>query len=417
MRIEDQSMNREATSCTDRRWLSIVGLGEDGTGSLSDVAKRLIGNAELVVGGARHLALTRDLIRGEEMAWPSPIGDAWPKLQAMRGRPVVVLATGDPFFYGVGKQIAALFPAEEILCIPQPSAFSLAAARLGWPLQDTSLVSLHGRALEGIIRYLQPGARILALSWDGETPSRLARLLAERGMGASRLTVLEAMGGENERIRSAVASELTIKDVNALNTIAIEVDAGDGARVQGLASGLDDSFFENDGQLTKREVRALTLSSLAPRKGELLWDIGLGAGSIAIEWLLRDPAMRAIGIEENPERAARAARNAAALGVPDLRIVTGRAPEALAGLAAPDAVFIGGGMGDGVFDAAWSTLKPGGRLVANGVSIGTEARLAVLWERFGGELSRVGIARAESLGGMKGWRPAMPVTQWRVVKP
>lgn len=410
-------MNREATSCTDRRWLSIVGLGEDGAAALSDAARQLIQNAELVVGGARHLALVRDFIRGDELVWPSPMSDAWPAVERMRGRPVAVLATGDPFFYGVGKQIAARFPADEIVCLPQPSAFSLAAARLGWALQDTSLVTLHGRPIEGIVRHLQPGARILALSWDGDTPARLARLLVDRGMGDSRLTVLEAMGGPQEAVRSCRAADFSLKGVGALNTIGVEIDARPDAKVQGLAPGLDDGFFESDGQLTKRDVRAITLSALAPRKGELLWDIGLGAGSIAIEWLLCDPAMRAIGVEENPERAARAARNAAALGTPDLQIVNGRAPEALNGLAQPDAVFIGGGMADGVFDTAWRALKPRGRMVVNGVTLETEAALADLWRRLGGELVRVSVAKADSLGAVSGWHPARPITQWRVVKP
>lgn len=411
-------MGRDAVSCTDRRWLSIIGVGEDGVAALPDAARRLIERAELVVGGTRHLALARGVIRGEEMTWPSPIGDAWPRVAARRGRPVVVLATGDPFFWGIGKQIAERFPAEEILCLPQPSAFSLAAARLGWPLQDTALVTLHGRPLEGIVRYLQPGARILALSWDGDTPRRVARLLTEYGLGDSTLTVLEAMGGPRERITQSVASGFAVEGIDPLNTIAVEIEAGSDVRTPALAPGLDDTYFENDGQLTKREVRAVTLSSLAPRKGELLWDIGLGSGSIAIEWLLRDPAMRAIGIEENPERAARAARNAAALGAPDLQVVTGRAPEALEGLAQPDAIFIGGGMGDeGVLEAAWSALKPRGRLVANAVTLETEARLIGLWQRFGGELVRLSIARARGLGNGAAWRTALPVTQWRVIKP
>src|SRR5262249_44423407 len=247
--------------------------------------------------------------------------------------------------------------AEEILCLPQPSAFSLAASRLGWSLQDVSLVSLHGRALEGIVRYLQPGARILALSWDGETPSTLAQPLAARGMGGSSLTVLEHLGGPRERVRSTTAAAFDRRDVAALNTIALEVEASASAAIPGLATGLDDGLFEHDGQLTKREVRAVTLSALAPRQGELLWDIGLGAGSVAIEWLLRHPSLKAIGIEQDAERAACASRNAASLGTPDLRIVQDRAPGALAGLPAPDAIFIGGGLAEETLvTAAWAAL-------------------------------------------------------------
>ena len=410
-------MSAEPAICTAQCWLSIVGIGEDGVDGLSPVARRLIGSAELVVGGARHLELAGDLIRGKRLAWPSPMSDAFPEIKRYRGRPVAVLASGDPFHFGVGKQIAAFVSSEEFVCLPQPSAFSLAAARMGWPLQDVSLVTLHGRALHGIVRHLQPGARILALSWDGATPGRLAELLHTRGMGQSRMTVLEAMGGSRERTRHATASDFDIAEIHPLNTIAIEVIAEPDASIIPLTSGLDDTFFEHDGQLTKQEIRAVTLSSLRPVQGQLLWDIGLGAGSVAIEWMLQHPSLRAIGIEARSDRAERAARNAAALGVPDLEIVQGHAPEALAGLARPDAVFIGGGMMDGVFDATWSALKPGGRLVANAVSIETEARLAGYFRDFGGDLIRLQIARADKVGTMSGWRPAMPVTQWRVRKP
>jgi precorrin-6Y C5,15-methyltransferase (decarboxylating) len=411
-------MMTEPAICTGPRWLSIVGIGEDGVEGLSSVALQLIRSAELVVGGARHLELASELIRGRRLAWPSPISDAFPEIERHRGRAVAILASGDPFHFGVGKQIAAFVQADEFICLPQPSAFSLAAARMGWPLQDVSLVTLHGRALNGIIRHLQPGARILALSWDNATPRKLSELLTTHRMGKSRMTVLEAIGGARERIRHATASNFDIEEIQPLNTIAIEMVAELEAIIIPLAPGLDDNFFEHDGQLTKREVRAVTLSSLQPLLGQLLWDIGLGAGSVAIEWLLRHPSLRAIGIEARSDRAGRAARNAAALGVPELEIVQGRAPEALAGLTRPDAVFIGGGMmDDGVFNAAWSALKSGGRLVANAVSLETEARLAGYFQHFGGDLVRLQVARADRVGGMSGWRPAMPVTQWRVRKP
>jgi precorrin-6Y C5,15-methyltransferase (decarboxylating) len=413
-------MTNERGACTARRWLSIVGIGEDGIDGLSPVAQKLIASAELVVGGKRHLGLADRLIRGRKLAWPSPIGEAMPDIEKHRGRPVVVLASGDPFHYGVGDLLLRSIPAAETLCLPQPSAFSLAASRLGWSLQDVALVSLHGRALEGIVRHLQPGARILALSWDGETPTKLAKLLVERGMGASSLTVLEAMGGPRDRLRCTTANDFDISGIAPLNTIAIEVAASPDATVLGLAPGLDDALFEHDGQLTKREVRAVALSALAPRHGELLWDVGLGAGSIAIEWLLRHPSLKAIGIEDQPERAARAARNAAALGTPDLLIVQKRAPEAFDGLPPPDAVFIGGGLSDPrVFDAAWSALKPGGRLVANAVSLQSEARLIEYFQRHGGELVRLEVAKAgkAGAGGVFVWRPAAPIIQWRVRKP
>ncbi len=411
-------MMTEPAICIGPRWLSIVGIGEDGVEGLSSVAAQLIRSAELVVGGARHLELASELIRGRRLAWPSPITDAFPEIERHRGRAVAILASGDPFHFGVGKQIAAFVQADEFICLPQPSAFSLAAARMGWPLQDVSLVTLHGRALNGIIRHLQPGARILALSWDSATPRKLSELLTTHRMGQSRMTVLEAMSGARERIRHATASNFDIEEIQPLNTIAIEMVAELEAIIIPLSPGLDDDFFEHDGQLTKREVRAVTLSSLQPLQGQLLWDIGLGAGSVAIEWLLRHPSLRAIGIEARSDRAGRAARNAAALGVPELEIVQGRAPKALAGLTRPDAVFIGGGMmDDGVFDAAWSALKSGGRLVANAVSLETETRLAGYFQHFGGDLVRLQVARADRVGAMSGWRPAMPVTQWRVRKP
>ena len=304
-------MTNGRATCTATPWLSIVGIGEDGVDGLSPVAQRLIASAELVVGGKRHLGLADGLIHGRKLAWPSPIGEAMLEIERHRGRPVVVLASGDPFHYGVGDMLLRSIPAAETLCLPQSSSFSLAAARLGWSLQDVALVSLHGRALEGIVRHLQPGARILALSWDGETPAKLAKLLVERGMGASSITVLEVMGGPRERVRRAMAKGFDLGEIAPLNTIALEVAASPDATVLGFAPGLDDGLFEHDGQLTKREVRAVTLSALAPRQGELLWDVGLGAGSIAIEWLLRHPSLKAIGIEDQPERAARAAMETA----------------------------------------------------------------------------------------------------------
>lgn len=407
-------------SSRPQRWLSIVGIGEDGVEGLSPIARRLVSGAELVLGGKRHLALADPLIKGQRISWPSPIGNVLPEIEKHRGRPVTVLASGDPFHYGVGDMLMRAFSPEETLSVPQAGAFSLAAARLGWSLQDVSPVSLHGRALEGVVRYLQPGARILALSWDGETPAKLAALLKARGFGESSMTVLERMGGPAERVRRTTATGFYLGTVEALNTIAVEV-AGPASAALSLAPGLDDSLFEHDGQLTKRDVRAITVSALAPRQGELLWDVGLGAGSIAIEWLLRHPSLKAIGIEEGVERAARATRNAAALGTPDLKIVQGHAPEALAGLPAPDAVFIGGGLGDaGLFEAVWSALKPGGRLVANAVSLGSEARLIELFLRHGGELTRLEIAKsgkAGNSGKVFVWRPAAPIIQWRVAKP
>jgi precorrin-6Y C5,15-methyltransferase (decarboxylating) len=400
-----------------RPWLTIIGIGEDGRAGLSPAALAALDQAELVIGGARHLDLAAPL-GARTMAWPTPFAEGYAMVLARRGQPTCILATGDPFHYGVGAELARLIPADEIACFPQPSAFSLAASRLGWSLPDCDLVSLHGRALERIIPCLQPGARILALSWDGSTPGRLSDLLMARGLGSSTITVLEAMGGPHERIRHGTAAGFDIADIDPLNTMAIEVKAAADARIVTLAPGLPDAWFENDGQLTKAEIRALTLSALAPRAGELLWDIGAGAGSIGIEWCLRHPRNRCIGIEENPERAERARHNALELGATALDIRLGRAPEALSDLPAPDAIFIGGGASEsGVFEAAWSALKPGGRLALNAVTLETETLLGTLHARHGGVMRRLALSRLEPIGGMHGWRAAMPVTQWVVTKP
>jgi precorrin-6B C5,15-methyltransferase / cobalt-precorrin-6B C5,C15-methyltransferase len=402
---------------TKTPWLTIIGIGEDGRAGLSPAALAALDKAELVIGGARHLDLAAPL-SAQTQTWPSPFAEGYPMVLARRGQATCVLATGDPFHYGVGAELARLIPAEEIVCHPQPSAFSLAAARLGWSLPDCDCVSLHGRTLERIIPSLQPGARILALSWDGSTPGKLAELLKTRGMGASTITVLEAMGGPRERIRRADANRFDIAEIDSLNTVAIEVVASLDARVIPLTSGLSDSWFENDGQLTKAEIRALTLAALAPKAGELLWDIGLGAGSVGIEWCLRHPRNRCIGIEERPERAERARRNALELGAIGLDIRIGQAPDALADLPAPDAVFIGGGASEpGVFETAWATLKSGGRLVVNAVTLETETLLGTLYARHGGVMRRLALSRLEAVGGMHGWRAAMPITQWVVVKP
>jgi precorrin-6B C5,15-methyltransferase / cobalt-precorrin-6B C5,C15-methyltransferase len=398
-------------------WLSILGIGEDGVDGLSATAKRLLARAELVVGGRRHLHLA-GCVQGETLVWPSPLTDAFPAILARRGRPVAVLASGDPFFHGVGSTLAAHVTAGEMMCVPAPSAFSLAAARLCWAQQDCALVSLHGRALERIVPYLQPGARILALSWDEATPRKLAALLAARGMGDSRFVVCELLGGPRERVRETRASDFAFDDIDPLNIIGLEIGASRQALFLPLTSGLKDDLFEHDGQITKRDIRALTMAALAPRRGELLWDVGAGCGSVGIEWMLRHPANRALAIEERPDRAHRIARNAAALGVPNIEIVEGYAPAALGGLPRPDAIFIGGGASDeGVLDAALSALSSGGRLVVNAVTIQTQSELIRRHGVHGGELTTVQIAHAEPIGGFHGWRPAMPVTRWVVIKP
>jgi precorrin-6Y C5,15-methyltransferase (decarboxylating) len=400
------------------RWLSIVGIGEDGVEGLSAAARGLVANADIVFGGERHLSLAASLIKGTAKSWPSPFSQGIDEVLAMRGRPVCVLASGDPFHYGVGSVLAGQVPPEETLVVPAPSAFSLAAARLGWALPDIALVSVHGRALDRIRPALHPGARVLALTSDSDGPMALARLLAETGFGDSKLTVLEALGGARERVRTTRASRFDLGDVADLNTVAIEVASSPGARVIAYTPGLPEALFEHDGQITKREVRAVTLSALAPLKGELLWDIGAGSGSVAIEWMLADTSLRATAIEARADRAARIIRNAAAFGVPSLEVVEGRAPDAFAGLAAPDAVFVGGGATKGrVIDAAIAALRSGGRLVVNAVTLETEAELLARHAALGGTLTRIEVSRAEPVGGKTGWRSAMPVTQWAWVKP
>ena len=398
------------------RWLSIVGIGEDGVEGLAPIARSLIQAAEIVFGGRRHLALAAPLIRGASRPWPSPFEGAIQDVLAHRGRDVCVLASGDPFVYGVGSVLLRHIDAREMVAVPAPSTFSLAAARLGWALPETIQLSLHGRSLDLVRPHLQPGARVLALTSDGEGPATLARLLADAGFGRSRLTVLEALGGPRERIRATTAAAFDLGDVDPLNAVALEVEASPGARVLARAAGLPNALFEHDGQITKREIRAITLAALSPRRGELLWDVGAGAGSVAIEWMLADPSMRAVAIEARSDRAARIRRNAAALGVPGLEVVEGAAPAALEGLARPDAVFIGGGATI-VLDAAVRALRAGGRLVVNAVTAETEALILQRQATLGGELTRIAIARLEPVGRRQGWRPALPVTQWVWIKP
>src|SRR6202046_963205 len=350
-----------------KRWLGLVGIGEDGIDGLVPAAQRLIAQADFVVGGNRHLALAGSL-NAETMIWPSPIENALDAIEERRRRSVCVLASGDPFFFGVGAMLTRRFPAHKMISIPAPSAFALAASRLGWSQQDCALLTLHGRPLEAIIPHLQASARILALSWDDATPAKLAALLTERHMGRSKLTICEAMGGLSERIRTTEAQHFALDNVAALNTIALEVVAERDARVLPRTAGLPEEWFEHDGQITKREIRAMTLSSLAPRRGELLWDVGSGSGSIALEWMLADPANGAVAIEARDDRAERIARNALSFGVPGLSVVTGEAPQAFADLAAPDAIFIGGGANTpGKVCRAYDALASGGRLVVNAV--------------------------------------------------
>jgi precorrin-6Y C5,15-methyltransferase (decarboxylating) len=396
-------------------WLTVIGIGEDGLDGLSRAARTLVEQAEVLVGGERHLALVPE-IRAERLAWRRPLAETFPEIAAREGRRVAVLASGDPLWYGVATQLIARFGRAAVLVLPAPSAFSLAAARLGWPLADCTPVTLHGRPLARLALFLAPGARLLCLSEDGSTPAAVAALLTEHGWGESAITVLEHMGGPRERRIAGRASTWRAPRGADLNTLAIDCVASPSARVQSRLAGLPDDAYQHDGQLTKRVVRAATLAALAPLPGETLWDVGAGCGSIAIEWL-RGGGGRAIAIERDSKRLALIAENAATLGVPELAIVAGEAPTALAGLPEPDAVFLGGGSGaPGLLEQAWSRLRPGGRLVANAVTVEGEARLAAWRADHGGRLVRIAVSEAEPLGAGLAWRPHLPVTQLCLAK-
>ncbi|RAP42141.1 cobalamin biosynthesis bifunctional protein CbiET [Rhodovulum viride] len=392
-------------------WLTIVGLGEDGPDGLPPASRAALEEAEIVMGPARHLALLPDLA-AEKVDWPVPFADGLPILQGLRGRRVAVLASGDPFWFGAGSVIARTFAPEDWCALPGPSVFSLAAARLGWPLEATHCAGLHAAPFARLRPLLAPGFTAIVTLRDGAAVAEFAAFLTEAGFGDSRLHVLEALGGPRERIRETTARAMDLEGIAHPVAVALET-AGDGPAIP-AASGWPDGFFDNDGQITKRPVRALTLSALAPLPGEHLWDIGGGSGSISIEWLARHPRMQATAIETDPVRAERIAANAAALGVERLRVVTGRAPEALEGLAAPDAVFVGGGLSQELLETLWARLPPGTRIVANAVTLESEALLALWQAAHGGELLRIELAEARPLGRRRGWRAAFPVVQWTV---
>ena len=397
-------------------WLSIVGIGEDGLEGLSAAARLLVQRAELLVGGERHLALVPDEGR-ERLLWPKPLSAAFDRIAAQKPRPVCVLATGDPLCFGVGRLLLKRFPIEELAVLPSPSAFSLACARLGWSLPDVETLTIHGRSVEGLHPFLQPGARLVILSAGMQSPAEVAALLCARGYGRSEITLLENMGGQAEGRISARADEWSAKDVADLNTLAVHCEAEPGAALLPRSPGLPDAAFRHDGQLTKRELRAATLAALVPLSDQRLWDVGAGCGSIAVEWMRAAPRAAAVAVESRPDRVALIAENATALGTPRLQVVKGRAPEVLEGLEAPDAVFLGGGATTpGLFEACWTALRPGGRLVANVVTLEGETALAHWRQEVGGALTRIAVSRAEPLGEFLGWRPLMPVTQFAAVK-
>lgn len=397
-------------------WLTIVGIGEDGFKGLGKNARRALMGASRIVGGQRQLDLLPPCINGERQLWPSPFSLA--PVLASPGVPVCVLASGDPMFYGVGASLARQVPSAEMSIIPAPSSCALAAARLGWPLQEVTIVSLVARPLAALNAHLFSGMRLLLLSNDRSSPAAVAQLLRERGFGASRMTVLEHLGGDAERRIAGRASEWDDTAVADLNVIAIECLAESGVTGLSRLAGLPDSAFRHDGQLTKRDVRAITLARLAPTPGELLWDVGAGSGSIGIEWMRAHPSCRAIAVEADEGRQQLIEHNRDALGVPGLQLIRGRAPQALDSLERPDAIFIGGGVTRvGVFETCWQQLKPGGRLVANAVTLQSELTLMNWRERYGGELTRIHVAQAQPLGEFDTWRQALPITLLELVKP
>ncbi|WP_018529345.1 MULTISPECIES: precorrin-6y C5,15-methyltransferase (decarboxylating) subunit CbiE [unclassified Streptomyces] len=400
-------------------WATVVGIGADGWPGLPEASRAALADAEVVIGGPRQLALLpADACPAEQVPWPSPLRPAVPALlDRFRGRRLAILASGDPLFYGIGRTLAETAGAHAFHVLPHPSSVSYACARLGWPLEDTETVTLVGRPADRLAAALHDGRRVLVLSAGADTPATVAALLTDRGFGPSRLTVLEQLGSEAESAYEGVAQDWAHPSGDALNVIAVEcVRAADALRL-GAVPGLPDTAYEHDGQLTKRHVRAATLAALAPAPGELLWDVGGGSGSIGVEWMRTHPSCRAYAVERSPERAERITRNAARLGVPGLTVVTGPAPKALAELPTPDAVFIGGGLtAPGLLDACWEALRPGGRLVANTVTLESEALLADRYRRWGGDLVKLSVAHAVPVGGFTGWRQAMPVTQWSVTK-
>lgn len=400
-----------------QKWLSVIGIGEDGLSGLSEIARFLLDRSQVIIGGARHLAMLPPEDTREKLLWASPLQATVDEIVRRRGESVCVLASGDPMCHGIGVTLSRRIPIAEMTVIPAASAFSLACARLGWALADVETFSLTNRPIASIALALYPGARLLVLSADRHTPAKVAELLTQRGFGSSLMTVFERMGAGAERRIEGVAAAWNATDLADLNTIAIAVAADRETLLLSRAAGLPDAAYRHDGQLTKREVRAVTLSALAPIPGELLWDVGAGCGSIAIEWMRSHRGCWAIAIERHPTRLQYIAENASNLGVPELKIVAGSAPDALATLPQPNAIFIGGGVtAEALLETCWNALGEGGRLVVNAVTIESELTVLQWHSLHGGELIRIGIQRVGAIGSFVGWKPLAPITQWAVVK-
>ena len=440
----------------DAPWLTIVGIGEDAPDGLSRASRAALQAAEVIMGAPRQLALIPDN-GARRIPWPVPFADGLAILDTLRGQAVAVLASGDPFWFGAGSVLAQRYAAREWRALPALSSFTLAAAELGWPLEQTTCLGLHAAPLSGLAAHLAPGARLIVLLRDGDALGALADLLCARGFGATSVTVLEALGGPRQRVtrftaQAGVSGRCAHPLCAALHVCAhgdgagaqardragtqagdragseaagdgsgaARAEGGDGAEAAAAgpalhcASGQPDALFDSDGQLTKRPLRALTLSALAPQPGERLWDIGGGSGSIAIEWLLSAASTQAVSIEARRERARRIGANARRLGAARLQVVHGRAPQALAGLPEPQAVFIGGGLSDALLEAVLAMLPRGARLVANAVTLDSEALLSRWQSARGGDLLRIELARCAPIGTRRGWHAAYPVVQWSV---
>lgn len=416
----DCTVSVDNTSCGEpgtQRWLSLVGLSEDGWDALGEIARAAVSRAEFVIGGPRHLDHLPAIPGQHRETWPSPFSGGIERIRQWQGRPVCVLASGDPFWYGVGATLARTFPPEVMACHPGPSAFSLAAARLGWPLQSVHCHSLVARDPDRLRSVLAPGRRLLVLSNDEQSPETVCRLLVDSGYGASRVTVLEALGGPGERVAGTTAREGIDHLVARLNTLAIECEPEESEQAVSRVPGRPGEAFTHDGQISQPEVRAVVMAGLAPRGGEYLWDLGAGSGAVAVEWLLADAANRATAVEQRAERVANVRENARRHGVGHLAAVEGDTLSVMASLARPDAVFIGGGAsGEGVIDRAWSALPAGGRCVATAVTTEGEAALLAAQGRYGGQLTRLSVDRTEPLGRFNGWKADRPITVWSATK-
>jgi precorrin-6Y C5,15-methyltransferase (decarboxylating) len=398
------------------RWLSVIGIEEDGLAGLSNEALRLLEAADVIYGGARHLSML-DEQKGKRMPWRAPFSSNMADIAARQGQSVVILATGDPQWFGVGAMLAQYFKAEALRIIPARSSFSLAASAIGWPLNNVQTISLHGRAFSSLASHVLPHARFLALTRDGKTPAKIASYLQGCGFGQSLIIVMEHLGGDKQRIRQAKAQDFDFTDIAGLNIVAVECVAGPDAIWHARLAGLEDEAFIHDGQLTKSVVRAATLAALRPFPEAVLWDVGAGCGSISVEWMRAAQSGKAIAIELSGERCRMIDNNARKLGVPQLQVIEGSAPDMLDALARPDAIFIGGGlMRDKMFETCWQALGQGGVLVANVVTLESEARLIALQREYGGKLRRISVEHAEPIGNFSSWQQARPVVQWQVTR-